>query len=145
MTVFHARLDFFEPLALFFEANFMPAFTRLLPLRSSLALFGTMLLLSSCTPVSGPAGTEISREAFIATYADLRLAVLASSDGELPIATRDSILDANGVTGDQLLEFATVHGPDAEYMREIWIAVGNRMDGVPDSAVATDAEGAQRD
>ncbi len=107
---------------------------------------GTILLVSSCGQVSGPTDAEISRESFIATYSDLRLATLASSDGDMGTATRDSILDANGVSADQLLAFATVHGPDAEYMREIWIAVGARMDGESlDSAATPDVASAQRD
>lgn len=124
----------------------MPTSRQRTPLRSSLAILGTILSLSSCGQVSGPAEAAISRESFIATYADLRLATLATSDGDLSTTVRDSILNANGVSADQLLAFATLHGPDAEYMREVWSEVGARMDGEPlDSTATPDAAGAQRD
>lgn len=120
----------------------MPASRRHPFPRSSLTLVGTILFLSSCSQLGGSADAELSRETFIATYADLRMATLSSESGDLTSARRDSVLNANGVTVEQLLDFATVHGADAEYMREVWNAVGTRMDGEPDSSETSGAESA---
>lgn len=72
-------------------------------------------------------GVAISREAFISTYVDLRLAALKDSAGVVTSAQRDRILSKHGVTSDDLLHFVEVHGEDVEFMQDVWNDVDTRI------------------
>jgi hypothetical protein len=72
----------------------------------------------------------IDREVFIATYVDLRTAVLRSEEHELADRDRARILSDHDVTEDDLLEFAAVHGTDVAFMRAVWDEVEGRLDAV---------------
>ena len=62
----------------------------------------------------------MGREAFIGVYVDLRAAALSLGTTETGLDVRDSILAVYGVTGEQLLEFADIHGERVEFMSELW-------------------------
>jgi hypothetical protein len=92
-------------------------------------LLAAGLLLGSCgsgtTPDTGPA--TIDPATFIATYVDLRLAVLQPEPGKMNDSIRSAILARHGVTERQLEDFVKVHGSDVVYMRSIWEKVQKRM------------------
>lgn len=71
----------------------------------------------------------MNRETFIATYADLRAAALSSRDGRIAPEHREEILEAHGVSEEELLRFVEIHGRDVEYMAEVWGEVEERLAG----------------
>jgi len=92
------------------------------PIRAALALAAA--LLASCGGGEAPAGQEsMARQVFIDAYVDLRLAAMESEDFTVTPARRDEILARHGTDQETLLRFADVHGPDLEYMNEVWAEV----------------------
>jgi hypothetical protein len=81
----------------------------------------------------GTAHDTIERDAFIATYVDLRIAALETDSGRVAAADREEILGDHQVTEDDLMEFAEVHGADMEFMRDVWNEVEARLDRESDS------------
>lgn len=73
------------------------------------------------------AGKVIEREAFIATYVDLRLETLDNPAYRVDDDERDEILERHDVTEDDLFQFVDVHGTDVEYMRDLWADVEARI------------------
>jgi hypothetical protein len=69
----------------------------------------------------------IDREAFIATYVDLRRAALEIPTRQLSDTARARILAAHGVTREDLLQFAEVRGADPDYMVAVWTEVSAQM------------------
>jgi len=72
----------------------------------------------------------LDRETFIAAYVDLRTGAIRSEGRQLGDADRTSILSRHGVTEDQLMAFAELHGDDVEFMRGVWDEVEARLDAV---------------
>lgn len=78
------------------------------------------------------AGASVQdREAFIATYVDLRTAVIRGESHVLSDADRATILAEHGMTEEDLTRFAEVHGEDLNFMRGVWDDVEERLDGIP--------------
>ena len=88
------------------------------------------VLIVVCTSCSGgdaaPQET-IGRETFVATYVDLRRAVLVSPQQIISDADRERVLRQNTVTEDDLIAFADAWGGDASYMTGVWEEVGARL------------------
>lgn len=84
-----------------------------------------LLILTGCRGTSTAAPT-IDREAFIATWIDLRAAAVAAG-GTIPPAERDRVLREHGVDEEALVTFVDVHGADPAYMVEVWTEVEERM------------------
>lgn len=99
----------------------------------TLRLAGVLLVgLASAPGCVGPSGEDeatLDRSVFVATYVDLRVAAL-ESEGALDVDRKRAILSEHGVTEDELVEFAEVHGPDAPFMRDVWNEVGQKLDSV---------------
>ena len=96
-------------------------------------LIAALVLAGACRP----AGEEgMSREAFVATYIDLRSATVA---GELDAGTRDSILEAHGTTEAELRAYLDQRADDPEAIADTWREV---MDSV---AAAADTVAAEAD
>ena len=70
----------------------------------------------------------IDRETFIDAYVELRVAALDTDSQRVAAADREAILQRLGVTEDELLRFAEVHGGELDYMREVWNEVELRLD-----------------
>ena len=86
----------------------------------------SLVLLGPAVGCSGPSGVEgdiLDRETFIAVYVDLRLAAMDDRSQEIQPAKRDSILEAYGVTANDLVAFADSHGRNIRYMTELWADV----------------------
>ena len=66
-----------------------------------------------------PSGT-ITRDAFVGTYVELRMAAVQSPDGRVTSAAKEEILEARGITEADLLEFAAAHGPRVQFMADVW-------------------------
>lgn len=79
------------------------------------------------SPGTAP-GDTIEREAFIATYVDLRIAALDSEGRMLTDTARTRVLTEHRITEDDLMTFAEVHGADVEFMNSLWDEVELRMD-----------------
>lgn len=75
--------------------------------------------------------TLVSRARFVDAYVDLRVTALRREDETLTDSARAAVLARHDVTEDQLLEFATAHGGDLEFMRDLWNEVEARLDSVP--------------
>ena len=87
-----------------------------------------VLVLAAC----GPAEPEtIDRDAFIATYVDLRQAALRSPERVLSEETRARVLAQHAVTEEELMEFTSLRGGDPAYMIEVWSEISARMDPAP--------------
>jgi hypothetical protein len=69
----------------------------------------------------------MERDRFIATYVELRTTALRNPGGRITPAQKEEILARNGVTEDELLEFAEVHGRDVDYMARVWGEVEGRL------------------
>ena len=94
--------------------------------------FLIMLLASACS--NATADDVIDREAFIQTYVDLRVAALKTEAQRLSDEERAEVLTRTGVTADDLVRFAEVHGRDLDFMRDVWNDVELRMDALlPDT------------
>ena len=104
-------------------------------LRSAVLLTGAALLFSGCQGAE-PAAAEdvIERETFIATYVDLRRAALDAPEGRIDQPRMLAVLEVHGVTEEDLLEFAEVHGRDVAYMASVWAEVEKQLE--PGSAPA---------
>ncbi|MDE2763841.1 MAG: hypothetical protein OXQ94_14545 [Gemmatimonadota bacterium] len=75
----------------------------------------------------------IGRETFIETYVALRVAELTDQGDEMISAeTRERVLREQGVTEEELIGFADVHGGDLDFMKELWKEVGKRMEALRD-------------
>ena len=105
--------------------------------RRSAAGRGRLLLLlglaagasAACGGDGGGAdAAAIDRDTFVATYVDLRRASLDAGGGAIEAAERERILGEHGVTEEDLLRFADVHGPDVTYMRGVWDEVQARLE-----------------
>lgn len=76
----------------------------------------------------------IEEETFIETYVELRIAALDTDSSRIADSDRETILAAQGVTEDDLLEFVRVHSSNLDYMRDVWNEVELRMDRSPEVA-----------
>ena len=99
---------------------------------TSAALAAAVALSSGCG--SEPTAEAMPRETFIEAYVALRKAALDTDSAKLAAPDREAILDRLGVTEEELLEFAEVHGRDVEYMRDVWNEVELRLDQAPSPA-----------
>jgi hypothetical protein len=91
----------------------------------------SLLALACGGGASEPAdGGGLDRETFITAYVDLRSAAIRGEGTWLNDADRTSILSRHGVTEDQLLAFAELHGQDVEFMRAVWDEVEARLDAI---------------
>jgi hypothetical protein len=88
-----------------------------------------VLALAACD--SGIPGSErertIPRDVFIRAMVELRLAAAESPGDPMTSAGRDQLLEEMGVTPDQLVRFAEVHGRNVPYMNDIWQEVNRRL------------------
>ena len=82
------------------------------------------LAAAGCEP---EAPETIDREVFVQTYVALREAELRSPGAVIPDADRDSILAEKGVSEEDLMTFAEVHGGDPVFMEGVWTEIQNRI------------------
>lgn len=99
---------------------------------------GLLLGLGGCSPDAEMAPDVMERSAFVDVYVALRMAALGTSDANLPEAVRDSILSEYGVSADDLVGFAEVHGRNPDYMLEVWRDVESRLN-IPVDSTAEDS------
>lgn len=96
-----------------------------------------LLAAAGCEEEGAPAETTIGREVFVETYVALRVAQLRGSAGDpLPAEDRERVLAENGVTEQELLTFAEVHGSDVTFMERLWEDVEKRLEEVRNAADA---------
>lgn len=95
------------------------------------------LLLFAVTPViaASACGGEtipdtLDRDTFVDAYVELRIAALLRSQPALEGAVKDSVLQDIGVTEEELLTFADVHGDDLAFMRDVWGDVSARLESI---------------
>jgi hypothetical protein len=85
---------------------------------------------------STPTSATIDKEKFITTYVQLRQAVVKVDSAGLDSA-RAAILRRAGVTQQEMLAFADVHGRDVAFMKGVWDEVERRLrEQKPDSTRA---------
>ncbi len=103
-----------------------------------------LLLAAGCE--EGGAPETIGREVFVETYVALRVAELSErADDGISAGARERVLAENGVTEEELLAFAEVHGPDVNFMERVWEDVESRLEEIrnaPDAAMEPGADGA---
>jgi len=88
-----------------------------------------LLLLASCDngiPGSGREPT-ISEEHFVAAMAELRYEALRRTTGQVPPEERERILAEHGISGEDLIQYAEVHGPNVPLMNRVWSSVEERV------------------
>jgi len=98
--------------------------------RSVVALLALWAGACRGEPTASPGVTGMDRETFIATYVDLRTAVIRGDAHELSDADRARILAEHGVTEEEILAFPRVHGDDVAFMRGVWDEVESRLDAI---------------
>jgi hypothetical protein len=91
-----------------------------------IAVASVTLALAACG--GEPLPETIERDTFVEAYASLRIAAVETDSGRIAFATRDSILDAFGVSEEDLTLFADVHAEELEFMRDVWNDVELLMD-----------------
>ena len=92
----------------------------------SLYLLVTLLLSANCS--TDKKSEVIDREVFVGVYSDLRIAAVETDSGSISFSGRDSILDAFGVTEEDLTIFLEEHVEALEFMRDVWNDIELRMD-----------------
>ncbi|NNM34413.1 MAG: hypothetical protein HKO53_15150 [Gemmatimonadetes bacterium] len=90
-----------------------------------------LLVAAACggdgaAPVAGE--ETISQEAFIEAYIALRVVGLRAPQQLISPEDRLRVLEEQGVTEEQLLEFVEVHGEDLLRMQRIWNEVESRLE-----------------
>lgn len=95
---------------------------------------GSWLLLSLAVVLWGcsggaptPATTTISKDKFITTFVKLREAAVTVDSAGLDSA-RTAVLRQAGVTQQDMLAFAEVHGRDVAFMKDVWNEVEQRLE-----------------
>ncbi len=85
-------------------------------------LAGTLVcIMAACGgEPSGESSQTIPRDVFVGTYTELRMAALHSPDGRVSPQVKEEILETNGVTEADLLEFVDAHAPRVQFMVEVW-------------------------
>jgi hypothetical protein len=91
-----------------------------------IAAASVALALAACGGEASP--ETIDRDVFVSAYADLRIAAVETDSGRVAYTARDSILDALGVTEEDLTLFAELHAEDLEFMRDVWNEVELLLD-----------------
>ena len=105
--------------------------------RGTGCILAALLAAAGCGD-EGPAAT-ISREVFVETYVALRVAELSErTDDGIPAEARERVLAERGVTEDELLTFAEVHGSDVNFMEQLWDDVENRLEEIRNARDMTD-------
>lgn len=102
-------------------------------MRRPAVLLALAVLGGACDAPAAEGGIE--RDAFIATYVDLRRATV---DGRLDAATRDSILGAHGTTEEELRAYVTARADDPEAIADTWREI-NEILTAPTDTVSADA------
>jgi hypothetical protein len=93
------------------------------------ALAGVLTMAACRTgPAEAPATSDLDREAFIATYVDLRSAAVREDRSLMDEDRRRQILEEHGVTEAELLAFAEAHGEDVSFMKGVWDDVEAKLD-----------------
>lgn len=101
-----------------------------------------VVVIGACGP---PEPTDvIDRDVFIATYVDLRTAALDTDTMRLSDQDRSAVLARHGVTADELVRFAQVHGGDLEFMRDVWNDVELALDRTPEPDTANEGPDSAR-
>jgi hypothetical protein len=96
-------------------------------LRRAIPILALMFCWSCGGGTAALAEATAAREAFIATFLDLRAATVNSGSADIEDAVRDSILDLYGVSGQDLVDFVETHGEDVEFMHDLWTEVEARL------------------
>lgn len=91
-----------------------------------IAIAWVTLALTACGGEAPP--ETIERDTFVQAYSSLRIAAVETDSGRIAFAARDSILDAFGVTEEDLTTFADVHAEELEFMRDVWNDIELLMD-----------------
>jgi hypothetical protein len=95
--------------------------------RSLLAvLLAASSLLAGCD--DAPPAETIDRQRFIDTWVELRSEALNARAGTVDETMRAAVLERMGVTEEELVSFAEVHGVDPEFMRGVWNDVSERIE-----------------
>ena len=81
----------------------------------------------SCSGWNVASEETIDRETFVATYVDLRRAMLDSPQQTLSDTDRERVLRQNAVSEGELIAFADAWGGDTSYMTGVWEEVGARL------------------
>lgn len=97
------------------------------PATAIMVLSGLMIMMACGGPGAGADGL-IDQETFIASYVDLRMTALGTEVGELDDALRAEVLERNGVSEQDLVDFVESHGEDVALMQDIWDEIEARMD-----------------
>lgn len=87
--------------------------------------------IGACGGESGGGSPDVSRETFVATYVDLRVAALHTEEGRLEDTARARVLSEHGVTEEGLLAFVEERGTDLGFMRDLWNEIEARLDSIP--------------
>lgn len=89
---------------------------------------GLLCLLFACGGERAPeAGGTISRDVFVGTYVELRMAALHSPDGRVSPEAKAEILEAKGVTEADLLEYVDLNGARVQFMVEVWAEIDDTL------------------
>ncbi len=101
------------------------------PIRRVAALVVCVGMTAAAPGCGGEASpAAIDRETFVDAYVEIRTQAFLRSQAALAGATKDSVLRDIGVTEEELLTFADVHGDDLEFMRGVWADVSTQLDSV---------------
>ena len=101
---------------------------------TTLAIVLGLTTVTACGGSGADADGLIDQETFIASYVDLRMTALGTEVGELDDALRAQVLERNGVSEGDLVDFVESHGEDVALMQDIWDEIESRMDATAPTA-----------
>lgn len=98
-----------------------------------LVLSSAALLQACGGGAAEPETATIQKDTFVTAYVELRQAAV-DLDPERIDSARAAILTLHGLTQQDMLTFAEVHGADVNFMRGVWDEVEGRLAAIqPDS------------
>ena len=93
-------------------------------------LMGSGLLwgMFACGGEPAPEVAEtISRDVFVGTYVELRMAALHSPDGRVSPEAKAEILEEKGVSEADLMQYLDIHGARVQFMVEVWAEIDDTL------------------
>ncbi len=108
------------------------------PWRAPLCALLALLALFACSggqvaPVPQP-GETISKEVFVETMVEIRVAALRATDRRLPGGAGERILRERGIEEEDLVKFARAWGANPALMTGVWAAIQEKIDSIRNSS-----------
>jgi hypothetical protein len=86
----------------------------------AMALVLASMACGGSTETATSSTETIPRDVFVQAYVELRMEAFDNTPKIITNAEKDLILNQRGISEDDMRHFIEVHGPDLEFMRDLW-------------------------